>query len=129
MRQLFGASRRQTELKRAIGLPDGSRTGPVECASSPSAATTTRSGSHVERRFLFDEEALPCRANLGLAVQHLAAEEHGLLGQMLRERRVIALGHAARERAFGVDDLPLQRGAIDLREGGAPHEQRTGDEP
>ena len=39
-----------------------------------------------------------------------------------------ALGHAARERTFGVGDLALQRSAIDLRERAAAREQRTGDE-
>ena len=40
-RQRFGPSRRQIELKRAIALPDGSRTRPVLRASVPEASTST----------------------------------------------------------------------------------------
>jgi hypothetical protein len=41
-----GASRRQTELKRPVTLPSGSRTSPVPGADVPDSRTSTRSGSH-----------------------------------------------------------------------------------
>ena len=66
MRRVPRASSRQTELKRAIGLPAGSRTGPVECAGVPSASTTTCSGAHENGASFASKKRFQAVATAGL---------------------------------------------------------------